>query len=70
MTYITYIEMIPEHSGFTTIFTITVSSSHTHGVVYSIQHINVIEFVSDLRQVCGVLWVLWFPQPIKLTDKI
>ena len=33
----------------------------------SIQH-YVIKFVSDLRQVDGVLRVLWFPPPIKLID--
>jgi hypothetical protein len=38
----------------------------THGEVYSIQH-YAIKFVSDLRQVCGFLRVLRFPQPIKLT---
>jgi len=38
-------------------------------MVYSIQH-YVIKFVSDLRQVSGFLWVLWFPQPIKLTAMI
>jgi hypothetical protein len=39
----------------------------THsGEVYSIQH-YVIKFVSDLWQVGGVLWGLWFPPPIKLT---
>ena len=27
----------------------------------------VIKFVSDLRQVSGFLWVLWFPPPVKLT---
>ena len=31
---------------------------------------NVIKFVSDLRQVGGFLWVLWFPQPIKLTATV
>jgi hypothetical protein len=31
-----------------------------HGEVYSIKH-YVIKFVSDLRQVCGFLWVLQFP---------
>ena len=35
----------------------------------SIQH-YVIKFVSDLQQVCGFLWVLWFPPPIKLTTTI
>jgi hypothetical protein len=34
-----------------------------------IQH-YVIKFVSDLRQVDGFLWGLWFPPPIKLTAKI
>jgi hypothetical protein len=28
------------------------------------------EFVSDLGQVSGFLWVLWFPPPIKLTAMI
>jgi len=32
--------------------------------------IKAIKFVSDLRQVCGFLWVLWFPPPIKLTATI
>jgi hypothetical protein len=32
-----------------------------------VQH-YVIKFVSDLRQVGGFLWVLWFPPPIKLTQ--
>ena len=32
------------------------------GEVYSIQH-YVIKFVSDLRQVCGFLWLLRFPPP-------
>jgi hypothetical protein len=41
-----------------------VSSNPTHGEVHSIQHC-VIKFVSDFRQVCGFLWVLWFPPPIK-----
>jgi hypothetical protein len=39
------------------------------GEVYSIQH-YVIKFVSDWRQVCGFLWVLRFPPPIKLTTTI
>ena len=38
--------------------------SHS-GEVYLIQH-YVIKFDSDLRQVGGFLWVLWFPPPIKL----
>ena len=37
-----------------------------HGEVYLIQHYR-IKFVSDLLQVSGVLWVLWFPPLIKLT---
>jgi hypothetical protein len=45
------------------------SSNPIHGEMYSIQH-YVIKFVSDLQQVCGFLWVLWFPQPIKLTATI
>jgi hypothetical protein len=43
--------------------------SHS-GEVYSIQHHDVIKFVSDLRQVGGFLWVLRFPPPIKLTAMI
>jgi hypothetical protein len=40
----------------------------THSVeVYLLQH-YVIKFVSDLRQVSGLLWILRFPQPIKLTS--
>jgi hypothetical protein len=30
----------------------------------------VIKFVSDLRQVRGFLWVLWFPPPIKNSHDI
>jgi len=37
--------------------------------LYSIQH-YVIKSVSDLRQVSGILWLLWFPPPIKLTATI
>jgi len=33
-----------------------------------VQH-YVLKFVSDLRQVCGFLQVLWFPPPIKLTPR-
>jgi gamma-glutamylcyclotransferase (GGCT)/AIG2-like uncharacterized protein YtfP len=36
-----------------------VSLNHIHGEVYSIKH-YVIKFVSDLRQICGFLWVLQF----------
>jgi hypothetical protein len=46
-----------------------VSSNPVHGEVYSIQH-YVIKFVSDLWQVCGFLWALQFPPPIKLTAAI
>jgi hypothetical protein len=42
--------------------------SHPDGV-YSIQH-YVIKFVSHLRQVSGLLWVIRFPPPIKLTATI
>ena len=62
--------------GFTTTCAISayhhylvVSSNPVHGEVYLIQH-YVIKFVSDLRQVCGFLWVLRFPPPIKLTATI
>jgi hypothetical protein len=51
------------------ITTNVVSSNSVHGVVYSIQH-YVIKCISDLRQVGGFLWVLWFPPPIKLTATI
>ena len=51
------------------ITTIVVSSNPVHGEVYSIQH-YVIQFVSDLRQIGGILRVLWFPPPIKLIVKI
>ena len=42
------------------------SSNPADGEVYFIQH-YVIEFVSDLRQVCCFLQVLQFPLQIKLT---
>jgi len=50
--------------GFITACVITkvVRSNPDHGEVYSIQH-YVIMFVSDLRQVGGILRVLWFPPP-------
>jgi hypothetical protein len=51
------------------ITTKVVSSNPVHGEVYSMQH-YVIKFVSDLQQVGGFLRVLWFPQPIKLTETI
>ena len=37
--------------------------------VYLIQH-YVVKFVSDLRQVCGFLWTILFPQKITLTPTI
>ena len=46
--------------GFTTAIELRPS------MVYWMQH-YVIKFVSDLRQFGGFLWVLRFPQPIKLT---
>ena len=51
------------------ITTKVVSSNPVHGEVYWIQH-YVIKFVSDLRQVCGFLRVLWFPPSIKLIATI
>ena len=51
------------------ITTNVVSWKPVHGEVYSVQQ-YVIQFVSDLRQVGGYLWVLWFPPPIKLTTTI
>ena len=60
--------------GFTTTGTYAISVYHhwscefesCSGKAYLIQH-DVIKFVSDLRQVCGFRWVLWFPPSIKLT---
>ena len=46
-----------------------VSLKPTHGEVNSIQH-YVINFVSDLRQVCGLHQLLRFPPLIKLTAMI
>ena len=40
-----------------------VSSNPVRGEVYSIQHYE-FKFVSDLRQVCDFLRVLWFPHDI------
>jgi hypothetical protein len=39
------------------------------GEVYFVQH-YVIKFVSNLQQVGGFLWVLWFPPRIKLIAMI
>jgi hypothetical protein len=44
------------------ITTKVVSSNPIHGEVYSIQRYG-IKFVSDMRQVDGILWVLRFPPP-------
>jgi hypothetical protein len=46
-----------------------VSCNPVHSEVYSIQH-YVIKLVIDLRQVGGLLQVLLFPPPIKLTTMI
>ena len=46
-----------------------VSSNSAHGEVYSIQH-YVIKFVSDLRQVGGILQILRFPPLLKRTAMI
>jgi hypothetical protein len=51
------------------ITTKVVSSNPAHGEVYSIKH-YVIKAVSDLRQIGGFLWVLWFPPTIKLTTTV
>ena len=44
------------------------SSNPAHGELYTIQH-YVIKFVSDLRQVGGLVRVLRFPPVIKLTAR-
>ena len=49
--------------GFT-IYNYVVSSNCVHGEMYLIKH-YVIKFVSDLRQISGFLWILWFPPRIK-----
>ena len=61
--------------GFTTTYAISVYHHYscefefTHGDVNSIQY-DVINFVSDLREVGGFLQILQFPPPIKLNDMI
>jgi hypothetical protein len=45
-----------------TCYTTNVNSNPTYS--------EVIKFVSNLRQVCGFLWGLCFPPPIKLTATI
>ena len=51
------------------ITTEAVSTNFVHEEVYSIQH-YVIKFIGDLRQVGGLIRVLRFPPPIKLTATI
>jgi len=58
----TYMQVVPTPTK-------VVSSNPAHGEVYSIQH-YVIKFVSDLRQVGGLLRILRFSLPIKLTATI
>ena len=45
------------------------SSNSAHDEVYSIRY-YMIKFVSDLRQVDGILQILRFPPPIKLSATI
>ena len=44
----------------------TVASKSLFHIVYEAK----LPFASDLQQVCGFLWVHWFPPPIKLTPTI
>ena len=44
--------------------------SHTIYTYPMILFCLVIKFVIDLRQVCGFLWALQFPPPIKLTATV
>ena len=46
-----------------------VNSNPAHEEVYSIQQ-YVIMLVSDLRQVGGFLWILWFPLPRSVCPSI
>ena len=55
--------------GFTTTYASSVSSNPAHGEVCSLQH-YVVNFVSDLREVGGFLWVFLFSPPIKITGTI
>ena len=57
-----YVQSVP-------ITTNVVSSNHTHGEAYSIQH-YVIKFVRDMRQFGVFLLLIRFPPPIKLTSMI
>jgi hypothetical protein len=61
--------MITGRSEITYINIIVVSSNPVHDEVYSTQH-YVINFISDLRQVCGFPRILRFPPPIKLTEEL
>jgi hypothetical protein len=54
------------HMQSVAITTEVVSLNSSHGKVYSIQH-YMIKFVSDLRQVCDFLRIVWFPPLLKLT---
>ena len=69
------LNLAPIFIGFTTTYVISDFNHlrcefiYRSGEVYSIQH-YVIKFVSDLRKVGGLLWVLLFPPPIKLTATI
>ena len=51
------------------ITTKVVSLNPDHGGVYRKQY-YVIKFVSDLRQVCSFLRVLWFASPVKINAMI
>jgi hypothetical protein len=65
----TFAESIVSLQGISKRSNEVVSLSPVHDEVYSIQY-YVINFVSDLRQVGGFLWILRFPPPIKLTEII
>ena len=60
---------LPVHIQSVHITTKVMSLNPVHGKVNSIQR-YVIQFVSDLRQVSGFLWVLYFSPPIKVTAMI
>ena len=63
-----YLSYVRDHRGRDRMVVKVVSSNPVNGEMYSIEHL--VKFVSDLRQVCGFLWVLWFPPEIKLTAMI
>ena len=54
--------------GFTTTYAISVY--HHYSCEFEFTHGDVINFVSDLREVGGFLQILQFPPPIKLNDMI